>query len=114
MPTKMNAEVSVISWECPNCGAAYNKCGRIKGVKPRNGFRVDDLDHVQGSCEGLICECEFDTTEEHGTVHSDPCKTANCYHCGWGGTMPPRPKNLKPWERKAIDAGWSPPKGWNA
>ena len=98
-------------WKCPNCGAAAHGCGR-KGAKPRN-IRADDMDHKPGSCEGLLCECEDDGADPtHGVEFSNPCYDAVCYHCGWGGEMPPRPKKIKPWEKSALDNGWSPPAGW--
>lgn len=64
---------------------------------------------------GFICECEnqesFDD-EEHGQFVRSQCKTATCYCCGWGGTFPPLPVKLTGWAKKAWDAGWRPPPGW--
>jgi hypothetical protein len=58
-----------------------------------------------------VCECwdERDESDTHGETFADPCTNANCYCCGWRGTVPPKPKGLQAWERKALDAGWTPP-----
>lgn len=58
---------------------------------------------------GFICDCEEDTGPDHGMTLSDTCPTATCYHCGWSGTFPPKPKGLQAWEKKALDAGWTMP-----
>lgn len=86
-------------WVCPDCGAQFN-------------CKKDDCDDRR--CQGLICGCEHDTSNIHGTTQSDPCKNAVCYHCNWEGRVPPTPKKLKPWEKKAIEAGWTPPEGWKS
>ena len=85
-------------WKCPKCGAR-SKCGK--------GVCLSD----PGPCEGLLCECEQEDPGDHHGTDRDPCENASCYHCGWGGRLPPIPKKLKPWEKKAIEAGWIPPKG---
>jgi hypothetical protein len=103
-----------MKWECPNCGATANKCGR-KGAKAMSGLAVHDLDHNPEICMGLICECSSEGDDpDHGETFSHPCSEAICYHCGWVGEMPQKPKRLLPWERKALDAGWEPPPGWLA
>lgn len=84
-------------WACPKCGAVYHKHGKGECM------------NSHGQCEGLICDCEFDTTEGHGESLSDPCENANCYHCGWGGTLPIPKRKPLPWEKKALAAGWTPP-----
>lgn len=66
------------------------------------------------TCEGLICECDIEESpkcndDDHGESFTNVCTNANCYHCGWGGKIPVRPKGIQAWERKALDAGWSPP-----
>lgn len=88
-------------WKCPKCDAPPNKHG--KGGREECAVRTSD------GCMGFICECEEDTGKEHGTTLSDPCQAANCYHCGWGGTFPVKPKGLQTWEKKALEAGWTPP-----
>jgi hypothetical protein len=91
-----------VEWCCPKCGADADKHG--KGT----------CNHMLGTdyteCQGFICECddEYDG-EDHGTTFADPCHNANCYHCGWGGVFPPKPKGLQAWEKKALDVGWTPP-----
>lgn len=89
-------------FRCPKCGAEPQKHGKGRCL---NGDR---------ECDGLICECmadEFPDSEhpDHGESFTNPCATANCYHCGWGGTVPAKPKGLQAWERKALEAGWTPP-----
>jgi hypothetical protein len=98
----MEAKVKArVPWACPKCGAgagAHGKGGSEKCVNRRGS-----------SCAGLICECEDDATDGHGEFFDDPCKHANCYHCGWGGTVPKKPKGLQAWETKALEAGWAAP-----
>lgn len=60
---------------------------------------------------GFICDCPTTTSDEHGSTMAERCPEANCYHCGWSGTFPPTPKGLVPWEKKALEAGWTPPAG---
>jgi hypothetical protein len=86
-------------WQCPKCGAPAG--GHGKGA-----CQSGDL------CEGIICECEDDgfLSDDHGESFSNPCKNANCYHCGWGGTIPLKPRGLQAWEKKALEGGWTPPK----
>lgn len=90
---------TVFKWECPKCGAEANECG---DEKKRTSHHLDE------HCAGFICECDTDT-EEHGTTLSDPCREAQCYHCGWCGTYPRPPLGLQAWEKKALEAGWTPP-----
>lgn len=92
---------------CPKCGATPHKHGK-------GGVEKCIDRHAQQACEGLICECdpqEFSDceNEDHGQTFVNMCTQANCYHCGWGGTVPKKPKGLQAWEKKALDAGWSPP-----
>ncbi len=89
-----------IKWACPKCGAEANEHGKGGLEKCQSNSH---------SCMGFICECEEETDEAHGTTFDDPCREANCYHCGWGGTFPIKPKGLQAWEKKALDAGWTPP-----
>lgn len=103
------ADADKVEWACPKCGAEPEKHGK--------GGKEKCLSEYETTCYGFVCECldngvEGADTEEHGTALADPCRWAACHHCGWGGTFPPRPKRLPPWARKALDAGWSPPKGW--
>lgn len=91
-----------IPWRCPVCNAPANAHGKMATAICDRG----------SSCMGLICECEFDTEKGHGESIDDRCQNAACYHCGWGGTFPPPPIKLKGWEKKAWDAGWRPPPGW--
>lgn len=96
-------------WECPQCGAVAGKHG--------NGGKSKCISTTAG-CDGLICECDPRdlgndySAKDHGVSHSNPCQNASCYHCGWGGRLPPVPKKMQPWEKKAMDAGWTPPAGW--
>ena len=85
------------TWVCPKCSAPANEHGKRVCIER------------EGNCMGFICDCDEDTGEHHGEVLSDPCTNANCYHCGWGGTFPVKPKGLQAWEKKAMEAGWSPP-----
>ena len=94
-----------VAWKCPRCGATYDDHGK-------GGYeRCQYTEGRSGSCNGFLCECEGDGGATHGK-YAAPCLTANCYHCGWGGTFPPPPKKALPWEKKALAAGWTPPKGW--
>lgn len=88
-----------MKWACPKCGAVANEHGK--------GECQDEQGHT--GCLGFICECEGDQANDHGESFSDPCKYANCYHCGWGGTFPKKPNGLATWEKKALDAGWKMP-----
>lgn len=98
----------VAAWKCPQCGAGHNAHGRGECKSP-------SFDRAS-ACDGLVCECwedgvgeEISGAEDHGLSFSNPCIHASCYHCGWGGCMPVKPKGLQPWEKKALEAGWSPP-----
>ena len=85
-------------WQCPKCGATENQCGR--GVCKIHS----------PPCAGLLCECpNEEPSKEHGESFADRCTDAICYHCGWAGQMPPTPKGIAPWEKKALEAGWKPP-----
>ncbi len=90
-----------VAWACPKCGADANVHGKGGDDKCQYGTQVD--------CPGFLCECDEDTGEDHGNTFADPCTSANCYHCGWGGTFPIKPKGMQAWEKKALDAGWSMP-----
>lgn len=88
-----------IPWGCPKCGAGAS--GHGKGPCRSRTVAI---------CEGFICECEGDQESTHGESLADPCRAANCYHCGWGpGKFPKAPRGLAPWEKKALSAGWTPP-----
>lgn len=100
-----------IEWKCPRCQAPPNACG--KAVQHLHGGRCDDPKH----CSGFICECDPRDipgceAEEHGTTLTNRCENANCYHCGWGGTFPKLPGKMPAWAKKALEAGWTPPTGW--
>lgn len=92
------------TWRCPQCKAPTHKHGSGECLA-----RGTD-------CEGLICECYVETNAKtHGYSDDDPCPNAACYHCGWGGTVPPPPfdpAKLKGWAKTAWAAGWRPPAGW--
>jgi len=88
-----------IEFKCPKCGALPNEHGKGGGLK------CNERRHE--SCMGFICDCNDDTGETHGESFEDPCPEANCYHCGWGGVFPVKPKGLQAWEKKALDAGWT-------
>jgi hypothetical protein len=94
-----------IEFKCPKCQAPPNDHGKGGPEKcnDRHGRSQDS------GCMGFICECDNDGSEGHGESFEDPCPSANCYHCGWGGTFPTKPKGLQAWEKKALDAGWTPP-----
>lgn len=87
-----------IKWACPKCGAEANKHG--KGGQKKCDYSSD------AECNGFLCECADDHAEHS---FANPCENANCYHCGWGGTFPVKPKGLQAWEKKALEAGWTPP-----
>lgn len=94
-------------WKCPKCGAKAHEHGP---------GRRDKCQYNQGGkdCEGLICECDdgsCDADDDHGMICTNTCKNANCYCCGWGGELPVPPKKMQPWEKKAFEAGWTPPPG---
>lgn len=92
-----------IEWACPKCGAKANTHGKGGSEKCE-----DRLSRNGQGCSGFVCECA-DEEGVHGESFTAPCTCATCYHCGWGGTFPKRPKGLQPWERKALEAGWAPP-----
>lgn len=99
---------TTFEWRCPECAAPANKHGE-GGVKkclaPRSTF-------LEGQCGGFICNCLDDIDDAHGLSYSDPCHEAECHHCGWMGAFPPKPKGLPKWAEQALEAGWTPPKGW--
>lgn len=95
-------------WACPDCGAKHQTHGKGDYCK------LNAPGH--SSCDGLVCECWEEGVDEilsgapdHGISFANPCVNANCYHCGWGGSLPVKPKGLLPWEKKALEAGWAPP-----
>lgn len=94
-----------IEFKCPKCNAPPNEHGKggTDKCKDLQGRRNDS------GCNGLLCECDDDGGEGHGESFENPCPEAHCYHCGWGGTFPVKPKGLQAWEKKALDAGWTPP-----
>jgi hypothetical protein len=97
-----------IKWRCPNCGADADKHGKGGTTTCRSQGGTSD------GCAGLLCECDSDVfpdseKKNHGTDLANPCTNAYCYHCHWGGTLPVKPKGLQPWEKKALEAGWTPP-----
>ncbi len=90
------------SFKCPRCGAEPQKHGKGRCLQDTT------------TCDGLICECDPRDDpkvddDDHGDTFTNPCRFANCYHCGWGGTVPVKPKGMQAWERKALDAGWTMP-----
>jgi hypothetical protein len=92
----------LIPWECPRCGAPANGHGKGGRDECKSGGRKE--------CQGFICECD-DSESTCGTFEH-PCPNAVCHHCGWSGTFPRPPRHAKPWERRALASGWTPPKGW--
>ena len=99
----MSNKAIKIEWRCPKCGADANQHG--KGGKEKCQERHSGHE----SCNGFLCECDGDTGDHHGESFADPCIEARCHHCGWAGTFPEKPKGLQAWEKKALDAGWTPP-----
>jgi hypothetical protein len=89
-----------IEFKCPKCGTTPDGCSK----KTRDKC----LGKGSGPCLGFICECEEDGPD-HGTSFTDVCCQANCYHCGHGCSFPTKPKKLQAWEKKALEAGWTPP-----
>lgn len=97
----------VLEFKCPRCSAPPHKHG-----KERCGDR--QALWTGETCEGFICDCDSDefpqsNEDTHGKSFSNPCVTATCYHCGFSGTVPAKPKGLQSWEKKALEAGWTPP-----
>ena len=95
-----------MKWACPKCGAAANEHGK--------GGAGDCKDWRPGRsyCNGFLCECDGDTGTTHGESLAEPCPDARCYHCNWAGEFPKPPAKAQAWEKKALAAGWTPPKGW--
>jgi hypothetical protein len=88
-----------IRWACPECNAGFGGHGKGDCSSQRNV-----------RCEGFICDCDTSggAGNGHGTTFENPCKAAHCCHCGWDGEFPKKPKGLQAWEKKALDAGWTP------
>jgi hypothetical protein len=82
---------------------------QVRGEGGEHGKKAKLCDG-RHQCQGLICECWEDDDaigseeENHGVSFENPCKRANCYPCGWGGTLPATPKGLAPFEKKALEA----------
>lgn len=95
-----------VAWRCPKCKT---------GASSRHGKGgATACQYSQDDCNGFLCECDQEGDTKHGT-YDDPCLTANCYHCGWGGTFPlPRwtAAELPSWARTALKAEWTPPAEW--
>jgi hypothetical protein len=93
-----------VEWKCPKCGALPDKCGN--GPCKSKGA-------ISSSCEGFLCNCDDfgadSCADDHGESFENVCHNAACSHCGWWGKFPQRPKGILPWEKKALDAGWTPP-----
>lgn len=91
-----------IKFQCPKCTARPNEHG-VGACAERGKFL--------GRCPGFICECDSPTSDEpdHGQSFTNLCSEAVCFHCGWSGTFPVKPKSLLAWEKKALDAGWKMP-----
>lgn len=102
----MPTEEFKVKWRCPKCGADANEHGKGGAEKCQDRFAGDKY------CQGFLCECDQDTEANHGLVFSDRCPSAHCYHCGWSGTFPQPLNAITPWEKKALEAGWTPPAGW--
>jgi hypothetical protein len=97
----------VFEFKCPKCNAPPHEHGKGR-CTDRIGQREG------GDCEGFICDCDSDefpqsADDDHGKTFSNPCETASCYHCGFAGRVPVKPKGLQSWEKKALEAGWTPP-----
>lgn len=121
-----------MKWRCPRCFAPEQQHGR-------GPCKWRDTDHGY-YCDGFLCHCEIDGAIEdinHGFDATNPCKTAQCHHCGWRGQFPPngldvitgmldvavsaetspitynfKPEDLKGWAKQAWDAGWRPAADW--
>lgn len=90
-------------WVCPRCGAPHG--GHGKG-------ECEDILGSKKACQGLVCDCDdIDDFErpDHGVSFASICYCARCYHCDWEGSLPVKPKGLQPYEKKALEAGWTPP-----
>ena len=97
-----------IKWACPQCGTDY--AGNHSSPEETEKCRHRSM----AGCQ-FTCECDHDVAKEHGDSLADRCMNASCDHCGWYGEFPPIPwkkKDLPAWAKKALDAGWTPPKGW--
>lgn len=92
-----------IKWACPKCGADANKHGKGGREKCKDRHGSND------ACNGLLCECDAEENDTHGESFETPCTNAVCHHCGWEGTFPAKPKGLQAWEKRALEAGWTPP-----
>lgn len=95
------SSVAFFPWACPECGAEAMKHGA--------GGKEKCKERREGNCSGFLCDCTGDVADMHGNTLEDPCPEARCYHCGWGGEFPRKPKGLLAWEKKALEAGWVPP-----
>ena len=102
MATKVETTKVEIPWACPKCQAPANKHGK-GGADCCRGH------HGSSGCSGFICECDDEGDGGHGASFDNVCSEAHCYHCGWSGTFPVKPKGLEAWEKKALEAGWQPP-----
>lgn len=76
LKASLEGDLMADEWKCPKCRAVFGECG--KGACKTQ----------ESSCDGLVCECDSDASETHGT-QPDPCLNARCRHCGWSGNMPP-------------------------
>lgn len=99
------------TFRCPKCGAGAHE--HPLGMKKPKAC----IEEQGTACEGVLCECgdagdpdsgSDPDAEDHGLTAGNPCANANCYHCGWGGRLPPKKKGEPAWKAKARAAGWSP------
>ena len=104
------AKSAKVKWECPECKAPPNEHGK-GGEGECEMDRRSYGSYTSSDCQGFICECDVNE-DGHGESQDKPCLEARCYHCDWSGRFPPLPKKLKPFEKLALAAGWTPPKGW--
>jgi hypothetical protein len=96
-------------WRCPKCGVGAHE--HPKGMKRPKSC----VEEYGSECEGLLCECDQcendhdpdsdPDAEDHGLNAGNPCANANCYHCGWGGRIPPaKAKKVKKVRSEAEQA----------
>ena len=96
-----------VKWECPECKAPPNKHGNGGSDKCGMDRRGYEVTIAKASSASVTRTRKTMASRKTSLAFMLAATTAD-----GAGRFPPLPKKLKPFEKKALDAGWTPPKGW--